>query len=119
MTMIENLWVNLDYVASVALFLIGLYALIAKSNLIKKLMGLNIMETAIFAFVVAIGNVSGGDAPVLGKGAHPPFTNPLPHALILTGIVVALSTTAVALALIIRIHERYGTLETDDLWEAD
>jgi multicomponent Na+:H+ antiporter subunit C len=117
--MIEGLWTNLDYVASVLLFLIGLYALIAKGNLVKKLMGLNIMETAVFAFIVATGIVTDGDAPILGHGAHPPFANPLPHALILTGIVVAVSTTAVALALIIRIYERHGTLETDELWEAD
>jgi multicomponent Na+:H+ antiporter subunit C len=117
--MIDQLWANLDYVASVVLFLIGLYAMIAKRNLIKKLMGLNIMETAVFAFIVATGIVQGGDAPILGRGAEPPFANPLPHALILTGIVVAVSTTAVALGLIVRIHERHGTLETDDLWKAD
>jgi len=110
------LWTNIDYAASVVLFLIGLYAVIAKGNLIKKLMGLNIMETAVFAFVMATGIVTGGDAPILGKGAEPPFANPLPQALILTGIVVALSTTALALSLIMRIYERHGTIESDDLW---
>jgi len=111
-----ELWRNIDYAASVILFLIGLYAVIVKGNLIKKLMGLNIMETAVFAFVVATGIVTGGDAPIVGHGARPPFANPLPHALILTGIVVALSTTALALSLIIRIYERHGSIESEDLW---
>jgi len=112
----EGLWNNIDYAASVVLFLIGLYAVIAKGNLVKKLMGLNVMETAVFAFVMATGIVTGGDAPILGAGAHEPFANPLPQALILTGIVVALSTTALALSLIIRIYERHGTIESEDLW---
>lgn len=114
----QVLWENIDYTASIILFLIGLYAIIAKGNLIKKLMGLNIMETAVFAFVMATGIVTDGDAPIMGTGATPPFANPLPQALILTGIVVALSTTALALSLIIRIHAKYGTIESDDLWEA-
>ena len=110
------LWTNIDYVASVILLLIGLYAIIAKGNLIKKLMGLNIIETAVFAFVMTTGIVTDGDAPIMGAQASPPFANPLPHALILTGIVVALSTTALALSLIIRIYEHYETIESDDLW---
>lgn len=110
------LWVNIDYVASVLLLLIGLYAIIAKGNLIKKLMGLNIIETAVFAFVMTAGIVTDGDAPIMGAGASPPFANPLPQALILTGIVVALSTTALALSLIVRIYKHYETIESDDLW---
>lgn len=110
------LWTNIDYAASVLLFLIGLYAVMAKGNLIKKLMGLNIIETAVFAFIMAAGIVTDGDAPIMGSGAHPPFANPLPQGLILTGIVVALSTSALALSLIIRIYEHYGTIESDDLW---
>ncbi|MBN2404859.1 MAG: cation:proton antiporter subunit C [Coriobacteriia bacterium] len=117
--MIEALWVNLDYAASVVLFLIGLYAVIAKDNLIKKFMGLNIMETAIFAFIVALGVVDGGDAPIMGEGARAPFTNPIPQALILTGIVVAVSTTALALSLIIRIYRQCGTIEADELREME
>jgi multicomponent Na+:H+ antiporter subunit C len=109
------LWQNLDYAASVVLFCIGLYAVIAKSNLIKKFMGFNIMETAVFAFIVALGVVEGGDAPIMGPGAEPPFVNPLPQALILTGIVVAVSTTALALSLIIRIWHQCGTIEADEL----
>ena len=97
------LWVNIDYVASVILLLIGL----------------NIIETAVFAFIMATGIVTRGDAPIMGSGARPPFANPLPQGLILTGIVVALSTTALALSLVIRIYDRYGTIESDDLWGAE
>ncbi|MBN1192880.1 MAG: cation:proton antiporter subunit C [Coriobacteriia bacterium] len=113
--MISALWQNLDYAAAVILFCIGLYIVITKSNLIKKFMGLNIMETSVFAFIVALGTVEGGDAPIMGPGAEPPFVNPLPQALILTGIVVALSTTALALSLIIRIWKQCGTIEADEL----
>lgn len=113
--MLEGLWQNLDYAASVVLFCIGLYTVITKSNLIKKFMGLNIMETSVFAFIVALGVVDGGDAPIMGAEAEAPFINPLPQALILTGIVVAVSTTALALSLIIRIWKQTGTIEADEL----
>jgi multicomponent Na+:H+ antiporter subunit C len=117
--MITALWHNLDYAASVVLFSVGLYAVITKENLIKKFMGLNIMETAVFAFIVALGVVDGGEAPIMGPGVEPPFINPLPQALILTGIVVAVSTTALALSLIIRIWHQCGTIEADELREAE
>jgi multicomponent Na+:H+ antiporter subunit C len=117
--MIEALWQNIDYVASVVLFCIGLYAMIAKDNLIKKFIGLNIMETSVFAFIVALGVVEDGDAPIMGSGATPPFINPLPQSLILTGIVVAVSTTALALTLIIRIYKQCGTIEADELREME
>ena len=117
--MIEALWTNLDYAASVVLFLIGLYIVIAKNNLIKKFLGLNIMESSVFLLIVATGVVDGGDAPIMGPGATPPFTSPVPQALILTGIVVAVSTTALALSLIIRIHHQCGTIEADELREME
>lgn len=117
--MFEALWDNVDYAASVVLFCIGLYIIIAKSNLIKKLLGLNIMETAVFAFIVTLGAVDGGAPPILGPGATPPYASPLPHALVLTGIVVAVSTTALALSLIIRIYQQCGTIEADELREME
>ncbi len=117
--MIVHLWQNIDYVASVVLFCIGLYCVITKNNLIKKFIGLNIMETSVFAFIVALGVVDGGDAPIMGAGARAPFTNPIPQALILTGIVVAVSTTALALSLVIRIYEHCGTIEADELREME
>jgi len=117
--MLAAIWNNLDYVAPFILFFIGLYVIIAKNNLIKKFLGLNIMETAIFSFVIAQGVVEGGTAPIMGAGARPPFTSPLPQALILTGIVVAVSTTALALSLVIRIYQQRGTIEADELREAE
>lgn len=111
------LWANFDYVVAILLFVIGLHTMITRTNLIKKLIGLNIMETAVFAFIVTSGMVEGGDAPILGAGAHGPFASPLPHALVLTGIVVAVSTTALALALIVRIHKQYATIDLHELKE--
>lgn len=108
---------NVDYLAAVILFCIGLWVVVAKENLIKKLLGLNIMETAVFAFIVTAGMVDGGAAPIVGSGALPPFASPLPHALVLTGIVVAVSVTALALALIVEVYRRYGSIEADELRE--
>jgi multicomponent Na+:H+ antiporter subunit C len=110
---------NLDYVASVVLFLIGLYIVISKNNLIKKFLGLNIMETSVFLLIVALGVVKGGTPPVMEPGVGPPFVNPVPQALILTGIVVAVSTTGLALSLIIRIYQQRGTIEADELREME
>ncbi len=103
---------NLNYLAAVVLFLVGLYAVAIKPNLVKKVMGINIMETAVFLFIVSIGYVEGGVAPITDGTVKEAMVNPIPQALILTGIVVAVSTTAVALAICIRLHERYGTLDS-------
>ncbi|MBW6456054.1 MAG: NADH-quinone oxidoreductase subunit K [Trueperaceae bacterium] len=99
------------------LFCVGLYMLVAKSNLLKKLLGLNVMETAVFAFIVTAGMVEGGDPPIMVAGTSAPFASPIPHAMVLTGIVVAVSVTAVALALIVQIHAHFGTIEIDELKE--
>jgi multicomponent Na+:H+ antiporter subunit C len=117
--MLGALWTNLDYAASVVLFMIGLYIVVAKNNLIKKFLGLNVMETAVFTFVVALGVLDGGTPPVMDAQAGPPYTSPVPQALILTGIVVAVSTTALALSLVIRIHRQRGTIEADELREME
>lgn len=109
--------IDLDYLAVVALFGVGLYMLVAKSNLLKKLLGLNVMETSVFAFIVTAGMVEGGDPPIIAPGTSAPFASPIPHAMVLTGIVVAVSVTAVALALIVQIHAHYGTIEVDELKE--
>jgi multicomponent Na+:H+ antiporter subunit C len=102
------------------LFLIGLYTVISKSNLIKKLIGLNIMETSVFLFFISIGAVKGGRAPIMeGTASQIRYVNPLPQALILTGIVVAVSTTALALSLIIKIYEHCGTIEAEKLKEME
>jgi len=103
---------NLNYAVSALLFLMGLYTVTVKPNLIKKLIGLNIMETSVFLLIVSLGMIPDGQAPIVTNGVRPSMmVNPIPQALILTGIVVAVSTTAVALSLCIRIHEKYDTLD--------
>lgn len=109
-----------NYWISVILILIGFYAIIAKDNLIKKIIGLNIFQTAIFLFFISLGAIKGGTAPIVSeeivsKGYV--YVNPLPHVLILTAIVVAVATAAVALSLIIRINEEYGTIEESEIFE--
>jgi multicomponent Na+:H+ antiporter subunit C len=109
------LGVDVEYLAVVVLFGIGLYMLVAKSNLLKKVLGLNVMQTAVFAFLVTSGMVEGGDPPIVAAGTAAPYANPIPHAMVLTGIVVAVGVTALALALVVRIHAHYGTIEVDEL----
>ena len=107
---------NINYLVSVLLFLVGLYTVTVKPNLIKKLIGLNIMETSVFLLIVSIGMVEGGQAPIVAEGVKASqMVNPIPQALILTGIVVAVSTTAVALSLCIRLYEGYGSLNADEI----
>jgi multicomponent Na+:H+ antiporter subunit C len=120
MGMIEDLFTALflryNYYMAVIIMLIGVYAMIAKSNLVKKIIGLNIFQTAIFLFYISIADVQGGTAPILIEGGSGVvYVNPVPHVLILTAIVVAVSTTAVALSIAIRIHEEYGSIEEEDL----
>ncbi len=114
MELIPSLMHNYYYLAAVLLFLIGAYTMLTHPNLIKKVIGLNIMETSVFLLLVAIGYVEGGNAPIVSPETHV-YVNPLPHALILTGIVIAVSITAFALALIVKIYHHYGTLCTDQI----
>lgn len=109
----DKLLANYPYVASVALFGIGMYILLCDNNLIKKIIGSNIMSSAVFLLFIAAGNIRGGVAPIVGSGE--PMVNPIPTALILTGIVVSLSVNAFALALVVRIFHTYNTIEADQL----
>lgn len=109
---------HLNYWAAIALASIGLYAVVARHNLIKKLIGLSLFQTAVFLLFISIGKVTGGTAPIL-DAAYSLYSNPLPHVLILTAIVVAVSTLAVGLALAISIKREYGTVEEDDIHDAD
>ena len=118
MNIIAGLIDNYFYFASIVIFLIGAHIMLTHSNMIKKIMGMNIMETGIFLFVVAIGYVKGGSAPIVRvDGADLRFINPLPSALILTGIVVGVSLTAFALSLVIELYKYYGTTDTDEIME--
>ncbi len=114
--MIELILGKYNYWIYITLMMIGFYAMISKNNLIKKIIGMNIFQTAVFLFYISIGKVSGGTAPIVWDGAVR-YENPLPHVLILTAIVVSVSTTAVAFALIIRINRAYGTIEEDRILE--
>ena len=110
-----GLW---HYWLFVILLMTGLYTLIAKRNLIKKMIGMNIFQVAVILFYVTMGKVEGGTAPILIEGAPPSaYSNPLPHVLMLTAIVVSVATLGVALALLIRIHRRHHTLEEDEILE--
>jgi multicomponent Na+:H+ antiporter subunit C len=102
---------------AIILFGIGFTILLLNNNLIKKIIGLNIMDTAIFLFFIAKGYIAGREAPIITgvfKGATA-YINPVPSALMLTGIVVAVSTTAFALALTVKVYEHYGTVELDEI----
>ncbi|MFT5089048.1 MAG: multicomponent Na+:H+ antiporter subunit C [Candidatus Latescibacterota bacterium] len=103
-----------NYWIAIFLMMAGFYNVIARDNLIKKLIGLNIFQTSVFLLYISMGKVEGGTAPIVGPGISI-FSNPLPHVLILTAIVVGVATTSVGLALVVRIKEAYGTIEEDEL----
>lgn len=107
-----------NYWVAVVLTMIGLYIVIASDNLVKKLVGLNIFQTAVFLIYITIGKVEGGTAPILKEGFDV-YSNPLPHVLILTAIVVAVATTSVGLALVTRIKEEYGSVEEAEMRKQD
>ncbi len=113
-----DLLAKFNYWIYVVLMLIGLYAVIAKTSLIKRVIGLGIFQTAIFLFFISVGKLEEGTAPVRDS-AHQDYSNPLTHALILTAIVVSVSTTAVALALIVNIKRAYRTIEADEIDRMD
>ncbi len=117
MSMATGLWY--DWMV-IALMLIGLYTVIARHNLVKKVMGLTMMQVSVILLYVAMAKVDGGTAPIIAEGAEAAtYSNPLPHVLMLTAIVVGISTTALALALVVRIREDYGTVEEDEIFDID
>lgn len=103
-----------NYWVVIILMMAGLYIMIARYNLIKKIIGLGVFQTSIFYLYITMGKVHGGTAPILADGIEI-YSNPLVHVLILTAIVVGVATTAVALALIVRIYEEYDTIEEDEI----
>jgi len=109
----EILLTRYNYVAVVLLLGIGIYMMVANANLVKKVIGMNVFQTGIFLFFITSAYISGATPPLLTR--EPPHVSPLPHVLILTAIVVGVSLTAVALALIVRIYAEYGTLNEDVL----
>ena len=104
-----------NYWAVIFLMMVAFYILIARGNLVTKLIGLNIFQTSVFILYISMGKVRGGTAPILIEGEQILYSNPLPHVLILTAIVVGVATTAVGLSLIVRIKETYGTIEESEI----
>tara|TARA_Y100000588_G_scaffold390041_1_gene494399 strand:- start:1437 stop:1793 length:357 start_codon:yes stop_codon:yes gene_type:complete len=107
-----------NYWVVVFLMMAGFYNVIARGNLIKKLIGLNIFQTSVFLLYISMGKKDGGTAPIV-TGGDAIYSNPLPHVLILTAIVVGVATTSVGLALVVRIKEAYGTIEEDEIHQQD
>ncbi len=101
-----------SYWITILLMVAGLYIMVARSNLIKKLAGLAIFQTSVYLLYIAPGKLIGGTAPIVAEGFKV-YSNPLPHVLILTAIVVGVATLALGLALVVRIHEEYGSIEED------
>ena len=107
-----------NYWAVIVLMMIGYYCVIVRGNMIKKVIGLGIFQTSVFILFISAGKVIGGSTPVLRDGVEV-YSNPLPHVLILTAIVVGIATTALGLALTVRIHEAYGSIDDDAIDAAE
>lgn len=116
MSTLAELW---HYWAIVILMMTGLYTMIARENLVKKIMGLNLFQVSVILFYVAIAKIEGGTAPILLDRPDVVYSNPLPHVLMLTAIVVGISVTALGLALVVRIQRAYGTSEEAELRRRD
>lgn len=112
---IENLLINNEEAAGIILFGIGFTMLLFQRNLIKKLIGMNIMDSGVFLFLASMGYIEGRKAPIITDGAQSmsAYINPLPAGLVLTGIVVSVSVTAIMLSLAVRLYKRYHTLDLD------
>jgi multicomponent Na+:H+ antiporter subunit C len=109
---------HFSYFITIFLMIAGLYIVIARGNLVKKLVGLAIFQTSVYLLYIAPGKLIGGTAPII-DARHVLYSNPLPHVLILTAIVVGIATMALGLALVVRIREAYGSIEEDEILEQD
>ena len=107
-----------NYWSVILLMMTGFYVVISRDNLVKKIIGLNIFQTSVFILYITMGKVQGGTAPIVAEGVTS-YSNPLPHVLILTAIVVGVATTALGLALVVRIREAYGTIEEKEIHQQD
>jgi multicomponent Na+:H+ antiporter subunit C len=109
---------HFSYFITIFLMIAGLYVVIARGNLVKKLVGLAIFQTSVYLLYIAPGKLIGGTAPII-DARHVVYSNPLPHVLILTAIVVGIATMALGLGLVVRIREAYGSIEEDEILEQD
>ncbi|MBI2312326.1 MAG: cation:proton antiporter subunit C [Betaproteobacteria bacterium] len=113
-----NVVFHFNYWVAMVLLTIGLYIVIARGNLVKKLVGLSIFQTSVYLLYISAGKIIGGTPPIIAEG-FTIYSNPLPHVLILTAIVVGVATLALGLALVVRIQEAYGTIEEDEIQRQD
>ena len=107
-----------NYWVAIFLMMAGFYTIISRGNLVKKIVGLNIFQVSVFILYISISTMRDGSAPIITEGIEH-YSNPLPHVLILTAIVVGVATTALGLALVVRIKEAYGTIEEDEIHQQD
>ena len=114
---LNELIAHYNHWITILLMVAGLYTVIAKDNMIKKLIGLSLFQTSVYLLYLSPGKILGGTAPILDP-AYSSYSNPLPHVLILTAIVVGVATIALGLALVVRINEEYGTIEEDEIFES-
>ncbi len=110
---------HVNYWVFIVLMMTGFYVVIARGNLVKKIVGLNIFQASVFLFYISLGKIFGGTPPILLDRPGVVYSNPLPHVLILTAIVVGVATTALGLSLVVRINEAYGTVEEDEIHRMD
>lgn len=118
MDLLQNIATHYNYFITILLMVGGLFVVIARGNLIKKLIGLSLFQTSVYLLYLTPGKIIGGTAPIYDP-AYQTYSNPLPHVLILTAIVVGVATLALGLALVVRINEAYGTIEEDDIFSKD
>lgn len=107
------------YWLGIVLMMTGLYVVVSRGNLVKKIVGLNIFQTSVFMFYISVGKITGGTAPIDTGNPEEVYSNPLPHVLILTAIVVGIATTSLGLALIVRIREEYETIEEENILDIE
>ena len=112
--MLEFAITHYNYWVVIFLMMSGFYIVVSRGNLMKKIVGLNIFQVSMFLLYISMGKIIGGTAPIL-TGKAETFSNPLPHVLILTAIVVGVSTTALGLSLVVRIREAYDSIEEDEI----
>ncbi len=116
MTVINEVIAHYNYWITIFLMVAGLYIVVAKSNMIKTLLGLAVFQTSVYLLYLSPGKILGGTPPILDEGIEV-YSNPLPHVLILTAIVVGVATLALGLALVVRVNEAYGTIEEDEIMD--
>lgn len=114
MTLLLEALAHYNHWITIFLMVSGLYIVVARGNMVKKLVGLSIFQTSVYLLYISAGKILGGTPPIIAEGFSA-YANPLPHVLILTAIVVGVATLALGLALVVRINEAFGTIEEDEL----